>query len=168
MLDKQIKKFISGDQSAFEKIYNETKQTIYYVALGILKDRHLAEDVMQSTYLSVLRNISKYQLGTNASAWIVRIARNEALNLKKQRSRENPVDERENDSMFGTYCQDDYGHLIDVARKILTEEEFTILMLITADGYKRREIAEMLDCPVSTVTWKYGEALKKMRKSLEQ
>ncbi len=168
MLDKQIKKFINGDQSAFEKIYNETRQSVYYVALGILKDRHLAEDVMQSTYLSVLRNITKYELGTNASAWIIRIARNEALNLKKQRSRENLVDERENDSMFGTYHQDEYGHLIDIARKILTEEEFTILMLITAGGYKRREIAEIFDCPVSTVTWKYGEALKKMRKSLEQ
>ncbi len=168
MLDKLIKKFIKGDNSAFEEIYSQTRKPVYYVALAILRDRALAEDVMQSTYLNVLKNVDKYQIGTNASAWILRISKNEALNLKKSRSREQYVDEVENAPMFGTYQSDDYGILIDTARKILTEEEFTILMLVTACGYKRREIAEMLDSPVSTVTWKYNAALAKMRKYLEQ
>lgn len=168
MLDKLIKKFIKGDQSAFEKIYNQTRNSVYYVALAIVRDRALAEDVMQTTYLNMLKNITKYRPGTNASAWILRIARNEALNVKKSRSREEYVDERENDVMFGVQHPDDYGILIDLARKILSDEEFTIVMLVTSCGYKRREIAEMLDCPLSTVTWKYNEALSKMRKSLEQ
>ncbi len=168
MLDKLIKKYINGDQSAFEELYSQTRQSVYYVALAIVRDRALAEDVMQSTYLSVLRNITKYQQGTNASAWIIRIARNEALNLKKSRSREQYVDERENDGVFGTYQHDDYGMLIDLARKILSDDEFTIVMLVTSCGYKRREIAKMLDSPVSTITWKYNAALAKMRKSLEQ
>lgn len=168
MLDKLIKKFINGDQSAFEKIYIQTRESVYYTALAILRDRALAEDVMQTTYLNVLRNISQYKHGTNAAAWIVRIARNEALNLKKSRSREQYVDERENEGAFGAYRHDEYGLLIDLARKILSEEEFTIVMLVTAGGYKRREIAGMLGMPVPTVTWKYNEALAKMRKSLEQ
>lgn len=168
MLDKLIKKFIKGDQSAFEKIYCQTRKSVYYVALAILRDRALAEDVMQTTYLNVLKNITKYQPGTNASAWILRIARNEALNLKKSRSREEYVDERENDGMFGVQHPDDYGMLVDLARKILSDDEFTIVMLVTACGYKRREIADMLNYPISTVTWKYNEALAKMRKTLEQ
>lgn len=168
MLDKLIKKFIQGDKSAFEKIYEQTRKSVYYAALAILRDRALAEDVMQSTYLSVLKNISKYQPGTNAKAWMIRIARNEALNMKKLRSREQYVDEWENDSVFGTYHPDDYGILIDLARQILSEDEFTIVMLITACGYKRREIARILNCPVSTVTWRYHEGLAKMRKSLEK
>jgi len=168
MLDKYIKKFIKGDQSAFEEIYRQTQKSVYYAALAILRDRALAEDVMQTTYLNVLKNITKYKLGTNASAWIIRIARNEALNLKKSRSREQFVNEHENVGVFGTYQPDDYGMLIDLARQILSEDEFTIVMLITSCGYKRREIAEMLDSPTSTITWKYNEALAKMRKSLEQ
>ncbi len=168
MLDKLIRKFVNGDTSAFEELYRQTRKSVYYVALSILRDRALAEDVMQNTYLNILKNISKYQLGTNASAWIFRIARNEALNLKKSRSRELCVDERENDGIFGTYQQDEYGALIDLARRILTEDEFMIVMLVTASGYKRREIAKMLDSPTSTITWKYNEALAKMRKSLEQ
>lgn len=168
MLDKLIKKLIDGDQTAFEEIYNQTRKAVYFVALGILRDRSLAEDVMQSTYLSVLRNAAKYQAGTNASAWIIRIARNEALNVKKSRGREQFFGEDMGEDKLGAYHTDDYGLLIDLAKRILTEEEFTILMLVTSCGYKRREIAKMFNSPTSTVTWKYNNALAKMRKSLEQ
>ncbi len=168
MLDKLIKRHINGDPSAFEELYTQTRKSVYYVALAVLRDRALAEDAMQTTYLNVLKNISKYEIGTNASAWILRIARNEALNLKKSRNREHSVDEREHAEIFGSYKSDDYGLLVDLARKILSDEEFTIVMLITAAGYKRREIAKMFGSPTSTITWKYHAALAKMRKSLEQ
>ncbi len=169
MLDKLIKRFIDGDQTAFEEIYNQTKKSVYYVALGILRNRMLAEDAMQSTYLSVLRNISKYQLGTNAAAWIVRIARNEALNMKKLHGREQSMDTTDdNGVVFGSYTQDDYGLLINLARQVLAEDEFTIVMLVTSCGYKRREIATMFDLPIPTVTWKYNTALTKIRQSMEQ
>ena len=49
MLDKLIKKLLNGDQAAFEEIYNQTRKSVYYVALGILRNRTLAEDAMQST-----------------------------------------------------------------------------------------------------------------------
>lgn len=168
MLDKLINKLIKGDHSAFEELYNQTQKSVYYTALAILRDRALAEDVMQTTYLSVLKNITKYQQGTNAAAWIIRIAKNEALNVKKSRSRELYFDDKENDGLFGISQPDDYGEMIDLARRILTEDEFMIVMFVTSCGYKRREIAKMLDSPTSTVTWKYNTALAKMRKCLEQ
>ena len=56
-LDKLINKFINGDASAFDKIYKLTQKSVYYVAISILHDVSLAEDVMQSTYMSVLKNI---------------------------------------------------------------------------------------------------------------
>ncbi len=167
MLDKLMKRIINGDNSAFEELYKQTRQSVYYVALAILRDRALAEDVMQATYLNILKNADRYTPGTNAAAWIIRIARNEALNLKKARSREQYVDEKENDGLFGAYHPDDYGTLIDLARRTLSEDEFTIVMLVTTCGYKRREIAKMFDSPTSTITWKYNAAIAKLRKSLE-
>lgn len=166
-LDKLMKKFIDGDKSAFEEIYTSTKKSVYYVALSVLRERSLAEDVMQSTYLSVLKNACSYRPGTNAAAWIMTIARNEALNLKKSRSRETvSFDAEENESVYGVCTTDDYGLLIDLARKLLTDDEFTILMFVTACGYKRREIASILNMPIPTVTWKYNSAIKKMRCAL--
>ena len=55
-LDKFIKKFINGDTSAFDDIYNLTQKSVYYVALSILRDKALAEDVMQTTYMRMLKN----------------------------------------------------------------------------------------------------------------
>lgn len=166
-LDKFIKKFINGEASAFDEIYNQTQKSVYYVALSILRDRALAEDVMQTTYLRVLRNIQGYELGTNAAAWIIKIAKNEAINLKKVRMREQSVDEYGNQNLFGMSEPDTYGELIDLAKRLLPDEEFSILMLVTACGYKRKEIGKMLDMPIPTVTWKYQNALSKMRNALE-
>lgn len=166
-LDKLMKRFIGGDKSAFEEIYVRTKKSVYYIALSYLRERSLAEDVMQSTYLNIIKNASSYRAGTNAAAWIMRIARNEALNLKKSRSRESSVDAEENQAVYGACATDDYGLLVDLARKLLADDEFQILMFVTACGYKRREISGMLDMPVPTVTWKYNSAIKKMRRALE-
>lgn len=164
--DKLMKKLIDGEQSAFEELYKQTRKTVYYVALSILREKYLAEDVMQSTYLSVLKNAAQYKIGTNATAWIIKIAKNQALNLKKSRKRETCVDESESAYLFDTCRTDDYGLLIDLARRTLSDDEFTILMLVSSCGYKRREIGEMLDMPVPTVTWKYNNAIEKMKSAL--
>lgn len=167
-LDKLMKKFADGDESAFEEIYNQTQKTVYYIALSVVKERSLAEDVMQTVYLNVLKNAKQYRAGTNAAAWIARITKNEALNLIKKRRRVSYLDERVNVQLFGTGHTDDYGLLVDLARRILPEDEFAILMLVAAAGYKRREIARMLDMPLNTVTWKFNNATKKMRVSLKE
>lgn len=167
-LDKFIKKFMNGDASAFDEIYNRTRKSVYYVALSILRDKALAEDVMQTTYLRVLKNIQSYALGTNASAWIIKIAKNEAINMKKVRMREQSVDEYENPALFGVNEPDTYGELIDLAKRLLADDEFSILMLVTACGYKRKEIGKMFDMPTPTVTWKYQNALLKIRNALEK
>lgn len=167
-LDKHMKRLSDGDATAFESVYKKTSKAVYYTALSILRERSLAEDVMQTTYLKVIKNAKKYRSGTNANAWVLTIARNEALNLKKKRERVTYVDERERTKLFGTSETDDYGLLIDLARRTLTHEEFEILILVTAVGYKRREIAELLNMPVSTVTYKLGQATEKMLKALEE
>ena len=167
-LDKYIKKFINGDASAFDEIYNQTRKSVFYVALSILRDKALAEDVMQTTYLRVLKNIRSYAIGTNASAWIIKIAKNEAINMKKVRMREQSVDEYENLALFGVNEPDTYGELTDLAKRLLADDEFSILMLVTACGYKRKEIGKMLDMPIPTVTWKYQNALLKLRNALEK
>ena len=167
-LDKFIKKFINGDASAFDEVYNRTRKSVYYVALSILRDKTLAEDVMQTTYMRVLKNIQSYALGTNASAWIIKIAKNEAINMKKVRMREQSVDEYENLALFGVNEPDTYGELTDLAKRLLADDEFSILMLVTACGYKRKEIGKMFDMPIPTVTWKYQNALLKLRNALEK
>ncbi len=167
-LDKYIKRFINGDASAFDEIYNQTRKSVYYAALAVLRDKSLAEDVMQTTYMRVLKSIQSYTLGTNASAWIIKIAKNEALNIRKLRMREQPVNQYEKLTLFGVSEPSTYGELTDLAKRLLADDEFLILMLVNACGYKRKEIGQMLDMPIPTVTWKYQNALLKLRNALEK
>ncbi len=164
-LDEQLQRIAAGDLSEFDRLYEETKGTVYYIALSILKDRSLAEDVMQSCYLKVLRFAGKYKQGTNAAAWIGRIAKNEALDLRRRRQREHSVDTGENEYLFPTYGIDESSHLIDIARQVLKDGEFAVVMLV-AEGYKRREIAHMLQIPLPTVTWRYNQAIKKLQHAI--
>ena len=167
-LDQAMTRLAAGEKAAFDEIYRATRRTVYYIALSYVRERMLAEDVMQTTYLKVLGNASRYKKGTNANAWIARIARNEAIDLLRRRSRELSVDERENPLPFGTQNVDDYGLLIDLARRILKQEEFSVLMLAATEGYKRREIAQMLSMPLPTVSWHYTRAVKKLQHALQE
>ncbi len=166
-LEEHLKKLAGGDDSSFEAFYLATKRLIYHIALGVLGERALAEDAMQNAYMKIVANASKYRQGSNDLAWIGRIARNEALNLKKSAAREYPVDTQEKPALFGEARPDDYGMVTDVARRVLSEAEFTVLMLAAVDGYRRREIAAMLGIPIPTVTWRYRQALAKMRRALK-
>ncbi len=166
-LDALLTALAEGDKSAFEKMYHGTYRTVFYIALSVVKDRALAEDVSQNVYLNVVRKVTTYRKGSNPAAWIARIARNEAIDLRRKRMREECIDEQESPTRFGTVETDDYGLLIDLAKRILPDDEFSILMLVTAEGYKRREIAGMLKIPLPTVTWKYNRAIRAMQKALK-
>ena len=167
-IGEALGKLADGDRSAFDEIYRGTQKTVYYIALSILRERMLAEDVMQTVYLKVLTHAARFRRGSNGAAWIARIARNEALDVRRRRAREVGVDEREDELLFGACGVDDYGLLIDLARRILKQEEFSVLMLAAAEGYKRREIAELLGMPLPTVTWHYSRAVKKMQHALQE
>lgn len=164
-LDEELKRIAAGDMSSFDALYAETKGMVYYIALSVLKERSLAEDVMQTCYLKILRHADKFKAGTSAAAWIGRIAKNEALDVLRRRKREHLVDVAESEHLFPTYSVDESSHLIDLAKKALKGGEFAVVMLV-AEGYKRREIAHMLQIPLPTVTWRYNQAIKKLQHAI--
>ena len=167
-VDRALTRIANGERDALEEVSRLTRKTVYYIALSILRERMLAEDAMQSTYLKVLAHAARYRAGSNGAAWVARIARNEAITLWRRRRREVHVDETAVPELFGTRQADEYGLLIDLARRILKQKEFAVLMLAAAEGYKRREIAAILHLPLATVTWHYGRAVEKMRAALDE
>lgn len=166
-LDAAMKALKQGDTSRFQEIYEATKKPVYFMALSVLKNRVNAEDAMQNTYLQVLRKAGQYRGGTSAVAWIVKIARNTSLNMLKNQARSFSVDAEENAVLFGVESSDESPFLLDLARQILEEDEFQIFVMAAVHGYKRREIAEIMEMPLPTVTWKYNKATEKLRVELK-
>ena len=166
-LERKIAQYASGDKSSFDYIYERTSKTVYFAALYIVRDRAHAEDIMQETYLRALNSLGSYSRGTNFTAWLTRIAKNLALNHVKSAKRTIPTDFQEDSYKYGTQ-ETHLPYVFDVAAKVLSEEEYNILMLCHVAGYKRREVAQMLQMPIGTVTWKNNEALKKLKKVLSE
>lgn len=165
-LDEALKNIAAGNMSAFDALYEETKRTVYAIALSVVRERSLAEDVMQNCYLKVIRHAAKYRGGTNAAAWIAKIARNEALDVWRRRQREHSVDAAESEHLFGSYEIGEEPSVLGLAKRILKDGEFAVVLLV-AEGHKRREIAHMLKIPIPTVTWRYNQAIKKLRQAME-
>lgn len=170
-LEKAMVALQKGDGNALAEVYELTSRGVFTFVLPILRDYQLAEDVMQDTYVTCYKRIADYKPGTNPQNWLLTIAKNEAFSILKKRNREPSYDmlETEPAGESGLYYLGDIDSpTIKLANKVLAEDEFNILMMYAVGGFKHREIAEMLKLPLRTVTWKYSNALKKMKKALQE
>ena len=166
-LERKIAALKGGDRSAFDYIYEHTHRAVYFAVFSIVRDRMHAEDILQETYLRALSSLEQYRAGTNFPAWLRSVGRSLALNHLRKNSREIPTDFEADAYKYGT-GETEIPFIFDIAAKLLTEDEYEIIMLCHVAGYKRREVAEMLDMPIGTVTWKNNEALKKLKNYLEK
>ena len=78
----------------FIKIYMQFKTPVYYLALSILNDAALAEDIMQETFIRVRANTHKYNSLDNIRTWIMKITRNLSYNCLRDRRFEILIDEQ--------------------------------------------------------------------------
>lgn len=155
----------NGDESALAGIYEETNRLVFSIALGVLKNTQLAEDVMQDTFLKVRSSIDYYQAGTNFGAWIGQVAKNLALMEYRKRKKEILVDPNEKSYMFGTVSYEfkEANPILAAALEILDDDEREVVMLHVNSDLKHREIAELINKPIGTVLWLYNRAIKKLR-----
>lgn len=151
-----------GDNDAFAELYEQTKRGVYSFLYSYFHRTADTEDAMQTVYLKIKQNITKFRPGTNGRAWILQIAKNHALNEIKKTSRTDSIEGMEIPHHV------EHGTVMDAMERALTEEEQRIIIMHVLWGYKHREIADTLECPVGTITSKYKRAIKKMQDALKE
>lgn len=169
MADKLMKKIAAGDKSALHRLYAEYNGLVFAVAMSVLKNRFDAEDTAADTFVAVMKNAATFR-GGSVKAYLASTARNLAINSIKRRRREVFTDFTENESLYGEYKTEQQfadNVALSEALAMLEDTERDIVLMYNA-GMKHREIAEVLSLPLGTVTWRYGESLKKLRKYLDE
>lgn len=161
----------NGSRDALSELYLQTKNAVYGFALSMLRDMHAAEDVMQETFLQVWNAAGTYvPRGKSPLPWILGIARN--LSLARMRE----------DQRLGSWIDDSpepadpLDQFLACENKIVTravlsklsQEERQIVVLHVVAGLKHREIAALLELPLSTVLNKYSRSLKKLEKLVRE
>lgn len=152
-------------QDAFAREIRELTDTAFAVAYLILGNRADCEDAMSEAILRAFEGRDKLKKRDSFRAWFLRILRNEAYTLLRQRRRLTPVEELMEEEAPQT---DSAGRLdLKSALSQLTENQRTSLLLQQA-GYDLNEIAEITDAPVGTVKSRISRAKKTVRAILEE
>ena len=180
MKDKQIKKLVEameqGDNKAFEKLYNETSRTVYFICLSFLNNEQDAQDVMQEVYITAYNKVSQLQDKDKFVPWLNQIAVNRCKNqlLKNTPMPMDPEDFVQMPVEPGEiFLPEDYivdkekrKIIMDIMRSCLSDIQYKTVILFYFNGLTINEIAEIMECPPGTVTYRLSVARGKLKQGI--
>ncbi len=142
-------------------------------AYGLTGSVHDGDDLLQATCERAIRHIDQWQPGTRLDSWMYRIARNLHLNnmrakgVRRQHlASVDPVEHGTVDGVRAAEAQMTYEAVRGFVDR-LSEEQRTILLLVTVEGLSYREVSEMLELPIGTVTSRLARARLALKSFLE-
>src|SRR5215213_6472881 len=76
----------SGREPAFRELIRRYERPVFSLVFRMVRDRELAEDLTQDTFIKVLNNIERYRPEFKLSSWLFKIANNVAIDHLRRRS----------------------------------------------------------------------------------
>ncbi len=169
-VEECIRKIARGDKQALALLYKKTGAAVYGFALSLLGNVQEAEDIQQDVFIRIWQSAGSYKAHGKPLAWIFTITRNLALMRFRDQKKTISMTEEDWQAMFADRVQMDSEDRIILKSLIetLSREEQNIVMLHAVAQLKHREIAQILDLPLSTVLSKYNRALKKLKQAIKE
>ncbi len=171
LLDESLFPRIAGeDKQAFHSLYEACASAVFAYALSILRNRDDAEDAMQETFLKIRSAAHLYRPQGKPMAWVFTITRNICLMMyrKKAHTVQMPEEHAVQDLGLDRIKNTEDRLTLEKAFTVLPEDSCRIIMLHAVSGMKHREIASLLDMPISTVLSKYNRGIKRLQTELER
>jgi RNA polymerase sigma-70 factor (ECF subfamily) len=176
----------AGREPAFRELIRRYERPVFSLIYRMIRDRELAEDLAQDTFIKVLNHIDRYRPEFKLSSWLFKIANNVAIDHLRRRQletvsidgsphaqtadaieatsfdvvgqQESPLDELEAREL---------GTAIEQAIASLRPEYRSCIMLRHVDGRSYEEIAATLDLPLGTVKTYIHRARHELRRALD-
>lgn len=171
----------AGDRESFNQLVVRWERPIYALAYRVLRREDEARDICQDTFLRAYKALPGFKGQAKFSSWIYRIA----LNLCRdwmRRQRRTPAAQLLDDvdpvelSSAGTptasvedlVARRELGAIVEEAMGTLSEEQRTAIVLKEYHGLTFQEIADLQECPLSTVKTRLYQGLSQLRRELER
>jgi RNA polymerase sigma-70 factor (ECF subfamily) len=169
-----------GDLDSFNQLVLRWERPIYALAYRVIGREEDARDVAQETFLRAFRALGGFKGQAKFSSWLYRIT----LNLCRdwmRRERRTPVSQAPEgldiielagegpaaESIEDVVSRNQLGRAVEKAMAMLPEEQRTAIIMKEYHGLTFQEIADLLDCPLSTVKTRLYQGLTVLRKQLE-
>ncbi len=154
----------AGDEAALEALFRAFETPVYNLARRMLRNAEDAEDVLQETFLEVVKSIRHYRGEGYLWGWIRRIAATKALmRIRRDQVRATePLDEEPGKT--GMHV----GANIDLERAFeqLTDTSRAVVWLHDVEGYTHEEISELMGKSVSFSKSQLARAHARLRRML--
>ena len=151
-----VRLLTSGNEAAFQAIYERCGKSVYRFALHMSADPHIAEEVTQDTFLTLFRQPSAFDAarGTLCS-WLLGIARNHARRAIGNAPDEDPLDDSNeiasSSDLLGDLTRRETIESVRQAVTSLPAVYREVIALCDLQEMDYRDAAVVLDCPVGTV-----------------
>lgn len=165
-----------GDQAAFEEIYRQTYKTVYYTCFNFLKNEQDAADTTQEVYIAVMNSLSTLKDTEKFPYWLNRIAVNKCKNILVRNtpvtvdmdSMENVIPEENENFLPEDYITNKEKRqlVMNIIRTSLNDDQYQTVFLHYFNGFSVSEIAEIMECPVGTVTYRLSVARGKIKQAV--
>lgn len=162
----------SGESDQAAAFVRRFQSRVYGLALTMLRDAELADEVAQETFVRAWRHAATYDARRGrVSSWLLTIARNVAID----RARVRPVAPTDPDVIASQLDVAVHDELPDIAERDrlrralsgLPEEQKRALVLAVYGGRTAREISQLDDVPLGTVKTRIRTAMIRLRDSLK-
>jgi RNA polymerase sigma-70 factor (ECF subfamily) len=162
-----IAKARRGDVEAYNVLVSRWEKRVFNYLLRLVSNREDALDVSQETFLKAYQNLRKLDDPARFPAWLFRIAHNEAFSLLRRRKPETELaGEPRPRNIGGRLLPVELSLAVESALKRLSEDQRETVLLKIYQGFKFEEMAEILECPVSTVKSRLYTALELLKTTL--
>ena len=158
-MDLLIRKARKHDKEAFCQLMEQQGQSLYKIAKAILKNDEDAADAMQETVLMCWEKIDTLKKDKYFQTWLTRILINNCNAICRQRARSAPEENApEAWTQEDGYANAEWEEFLNC----LDEKFRTVIILYYVQGFKTKEIAEILQVNENTVRGRLASARKKL------
>jgi RNA polymerase sigma-70 factor (ECF subfamily) len=171
-----IERIVARDERAVGELYDRHSRLLFGLILRVLRDRGEAEEVLQEVFVSVWNRAETYNVSLGApAAWLVRIARNRAIDrlrantvrLRAVESAPDPETPREsNPELRASLTEQQRAvvqalHALPADQRVLIEQAYYF-------GLTQSELAEKFNLPLGTVKTRVRSGMQTLRQQLAQ
>ncbi len=170
-----------GDLDSFNQLVLRWERPIYALAYRVIGREEDARDVAQETFLRAFRALGGFKGQAKFSSWLYRITLNLCRDWIRRERRSNiaPVPEgvdivelageaTPSETIEDLVARKQLGEAVARAMALLPEEQRTAIILKEYHGLTFQEIADLLDCPLSTVKTRLYQGLTVLRRHMQQ
>lgn len=176
--EKAVRLMVNGDKAGLREIYENYLGYIYRIVYEILQSKENAEDVTSEFFIRLWNKAEQYRPGNGHKGYLATMARNmsidflrrhrkeELTELLQDRGKEEEQGSSELLKKSNVKVEEEVLSNLSVRQAMeqleWTERQIVSLKVLWEMTFK--EIAAVMEMPMGTVTWKYQNAMKKLRR----